>query len=516
MNIIPDVQHNCDDADSFSDCNDSLVSILIYNCEGRELCPCLNSILDQHHIKSFEVVLCDDASNDGAWQIANRYVRDHAEKLTISRNNISIGKEANRSKGLQLCKGKYCVELTSTAEFDPAYTARVINSLETDEFIENSNIYKLKRTNVFLPSFSPVKNLPQHERMHNPLVNVCIYNYNYGHYLRQCLDSVFAQTYDNIEICFSDNASTDNSWEIALEYADKYPGKISLTRNRMNFGPNVNRNNCHLNKRGKYMLTLCSDDAIRPEFVERCVTALEFHTDAAFAMVHRDIMDEDGKYLSEPPFYDQSCLIPGAEQAAVYMMSSVNPSISQILYNIEKAEGNRMAGNLNDRWFGDRIMDFLICCNDTIVYIKEPLLLNRIHRHSDGARMDGNLLQCMAEYVLLHQFADIAENHKHMQKVRDRLQAGTEKLGHLCLRYCLRRLTVGDELSANRYFHLAMAISPGIRSDSTYTEFARYWSSSSSDRENLLEQLMKKSNLEKRTVSYPPPPGSIPLHESDK
>jgi glycosyltransferase involved in cell wall biosynthesis len=521
VNMIPDGQHNQNETDYLSTCKDSLVSILLYNYEGRELYPCLHSIFDQHHINNFEVVLCDDASTDGAWQIATRFVRDHAEKVTISRNNISIGKDANRRKGLRLCKGEYCVELTSTAEFNPVYTALFINSLETDEIIENSQInrltlYKLKRANVFLPLYSPVKILPEHERVHHPLVSVCIFNFNYGRYLCQCLDSVFAQTYDNIEICFSDNASTDNSWEIALEYADKYPGKISLTRNRMNFGPSVNRYNCFLNQRGKYMLPLCSDDAMRPEFVERCVTALESHPDAAFAMVHRDIMDGDGQCSSEPPFYDKSCLIPGAEQAAVYMMSSVNPSVSQILYNIEKAQGMRSTGDVNDRWFGDRIADFHMCCYFPIVYIKEPLLLNRLHRHNDGARMDGNLLQCMTEYVLLHQLADMAENHKHMQKVRDRLQTGIEKLGHLCLRYCLRRLTVGDELSANRYFHLATAIFPGIRSDCTYTEFAGYWSSSPSDREKILEQLMKKANLEKRTISYSPPPGSIPLHESDQ
>lgn len=516
MKPISDVQHNGDKAGNLSDRSDVLVSILLFNYEGRELASCLHSIADQHDIRNFEVVICDDASDDGAWQIANRFVRDHVEKATISRNNISIGKEANRCKGLQLCKGEYCVELTSTAEFNPACTAHVIHRLENGEFIENSPVYRLKSANLFLPPCGPVKILTKREKIAHPLVSVCIHNFNYARYLRQCLDSVFAQTYDHIEICFSDNASTDNSWDIALEYADRYPGRVSLTRNRINFGPNINRYHCHLNKRGKYFLTLCSDDAIRPAFVERCVTALESHPEAAFAMVHRDIMDEDGRCSSEPSFYDRSCLIPGEEQAAVYMMSSVNPSISQILYNTEKADGKRMTGNLNDRWLGERITDFHICCDSPVIYIKEPLMLNRIHQHSDGARMDGNLLQCISEYVLLHQFADIAENHQRMRKVQERLPAGLEKLGHLCLRYCLRRLMGGDESGADRYFHLAVAFYPDIRGNDNYNELALYWSASPGDRKNLLEQLMNKANLEKRTVSYPPPPGSIPLHERDK
>jgi glycosyltransferase involved in cell wall biosynthesis len=510
MNRMPDVKPDQNVEVGESDKKDKLISILVYNFDGRDLESCLHSIFDQQHIKNYEVIICDDASTDGAWQIANRYARAHAGKITISRNNESIGKAANRVKGLQLCKGEYCVELTYTARFNPSYVAHVINNLENDKFIEHSYIFRLKRANVFLPPYNPVKICAENERMRIPLVSVCIYNYNYGRYLRQCLDSVIAQTFENVEICFSDNASTDDSWEIVLEYAEKYPKKINLTRNRMNFGPSVNLYNCGLNVRGKYVLKLTSDDALKPEFIERCVDCLESNPEAAFAMVHRDIMDEDGQCSSEPPFYNQSCLIPGAEKAAVYMMSSVNPSISQILYNTVKAEGKRMAGNLNDRWFGDRIMDFHICCDFPMVYIKDPLLLNRVHRHSDSARLDGNLLQCISEYVLLHQFADIAESYDHMQNVRDRLQPGIEKLGYLCLRYCLRRLNGGDETSASRYFLLAPAIFPGIRNDCTYAELTQYWSSSPSERENLLGQLNKKANLEKRTVSYAPPPGSIP------
>jgi glycosyltransferase involved in cell wall biosynthesis len=510
MHRIPDVQQDQHMVAGLSDTNDAMVSILLYNYDGRELEYCLHSIFEQHHIENFEIIICDDASNDGAWKIANRFAMAHSGKITISRNNMCIGKDANRGKGLQLCKGEYCVGLTSTAEFDAAYVARVINSLDTDKFIEHSYIFRLKRANVFLPPYSPLKILPEHERMRLPLVSVCIYNFNYGRYLRQCLESVFGQTYEKIEICFSDNASTDNSWDIALEYEEKYPGKISLTRNRMNFGPNVNLYNCGLNVRGKYVLKLTSDDALKPEFIERCVACLETNPEAAFAMVHRAIMDEDGQCSQEAPFYDQSCLIPGSEKAAVYMMSSVNPSISQILYNIRKTEGKRMAGNLNDRWFGDRIMDFHICCDFPMVYINEPLLLNRVHRNSESARLDGNLLQCMSEYVLLHQLADVAGNYNHMQKARDRLQPGLAKLGRLCLRYCLRCLTAGDEMGANRYFHLATAIFPGICDDCAYTELSQYWSSSPSEREMLLGQLMKKVNLEKRTVSYSPPPGSIP------
>lgn len=487
-----------------------MVSILIYNYDGRMIEACLDSILHQQQIRNFEVVICDDASSDGAWGVATHYARIHSGKLTISRNNTCMGKRFSKRKGYQLCKGEYCVELTATDQFDPTYIKEVITSLKTDKFIQHAYINRLKRTNHFLPPYSPIQVLPEHAHSPHPFVSICIYNYNYGRYLRQCLESVFNQTYGNIEVCFSDNASSDDSWDIAMEFAEMYPGRISLTRNRANFGPNVNLYNCTLNIHGKYLLKLTSDDALQPNFIERCVSVLEAHPEAAFAMVHRDIMDADDKCIPEAPFYDQSCLIQGAEKAAVYMMSSVNPSISQIVYNIDKTEGKRMAGNLNDRWFGDRIMDFHICCDYPMIYIKEPLLLNRVHQGSDSSPLEDNLLQCMGEYVLLHQLADIAGNHEHMQSACERLQPAINKLGSLCLRYCLRCLLRGDDFGAGRYLHLSAAIFPEICADSTYLELTRYFASGPQAREEVLDGLKCKANLTTRTVSYPPPPGSIP------
>lgn len=491
--------------------DDLLVSFLLYSYEASDLERCLLSIFEQRHISNFEVIICDDASHDGAWQIANRYARLHDGVITISRNSKCLGKEANRQKGLKMCKGDFGVELTSDALFDPAYVAHTIDRLRSDKFLKHHFIFQKRPDNIFIPTPTNRKKFAEHKRMPVPLVTVCIYNFNYGRYLRQCIDSVIAQSYERLEICFSDNASTDDSWEIALHYAERYPAKISLTRNRINFGPSVNLANCTLNMRGKYVLKLCSDDAIHPEFIQRCVAALEKHPEAAFAMVHRDIIDEEGRVTKEPPFYNQSCLIDGAEQAAVYMMSSVNASISQILYNLERAEAKRMAGNLNDRWFGDRLMDYHICCDSSVVYLSEPLLLNRVHGQSDGARMSGNLLQCMGEYVLLHQLADIAEGHQHMERARGRLQPGIEKLGRLCLRYCLRGLIGADEQAALRYFHLAIAVFPEVRADETFARLSRYWSSTPQEQRELVQQLAAEANLVTRAVSYPPPPGSIPL-----
>ncbi len=351
---------------------------------------------------------------------------------------------------------------------------------------------------------------PRMNDPNKPLVSVTVHNYNYGCYLKECFDSVFAQTYDNIEICFSDNASSDDSWEIAVQYARKYPGTMNITRNRRNFGSDANFANCLLNVRGKYFVELCSDDALVPEFVKQCVVALEAHPKAGFAMVHRSIIDEHGRETQEPPFYNQTCIIPGAEQAAVYMMASVNPSISQIMYNRKMTYGKGVVGGIAARWYGTRIMDFNICCESDMVYIKDPLVLHRLHSRNEAGRVAENLMEVIGPYVLQHQFAEIASPY-NLTKVIDRLAESLDKLSRLCLRYSLRSLWAHDERTALRYFHLAMAIMPEIAGDTIFKKLQEYWASDFSGKSMIVEALLSTDNLTNRSVSYDPPPGSIPI-----
>jgi len=73
----------------------------------------------------------------------------------------------------------------------------------------------------------PISNDPN-----SPLVSVLVYNY-YGEYLGRCFDRILTQNVlDNIEVIFIDNTLIDGSWDIAMEYARKYPGVMTIKRNK--------------------------------------------------------------------------------------------------------------------------------------------------------------------------------------------------------------------------------------------------------------------------------------------
>ena len=93
-----------------------------------------------------------------------------------------------------------------------------------------------------------------------PLLSVIVANYNNGSYLRDCLDSILEQTYKNVEIIVSDDASTDNSPEIIREYEAKHPGIVKGIFSTVNRGVSKNRHGAILQVEGEYITTLDSDD----------------------------------------------------------------------------------------------------------------------------------------------------------------------------------------------------------------------------------------------------------------
>ena len=90
--------HQPDQAD---DNEELLVSIVVYNYDSNALETLLDSIFSQRLIRNFEVILCDDATTDRSWAIANEYMTKHPEHITLTRNQVPLGARPNVEKGMQ-------------------------------------------------------------------------------------------------------------------------------------------------------------------------------------------------------------------------------------------------------------------------------------------------------------------------------------------------------------------------------------------------------------------------------
>ncbi|MEG1723744.1 MAG: glycosyltransferase, partial [Bacteroidales bacterium] len=66
----------------------------------------------------------------------------------------------------------------------------------------------------------------------NPKISVCVPVYNASQYLRECIDSILSQEFEDFELLMVDDGSTDESCEIIESYSDE---RIRLIRNRHDF-----------------------------------------------------------------------------------------------------------------------------------------------------------------------------------------------------------------------------------------------------------------------------------------
>lgn len=106
--------------------------------------------------------------------------------------------------------------------------------------------------------------------------------YNGGRWLRQTLDALLGQTYRDLELVISDNASTDDSAAICREYAARDP-RVVYHRNEVNVGASDNYNTVFRRSSGRYFKWASCNDLCMPTFLERCVEVLEARPDAVLA-----------------------------------------------------------------------------------------------------------------------------------------------------------------------------------------------------------------------------------------
>lgn len=102
--------------------------------------------------------------------------------------------------------------------------------------------------------------------------------YNSAKYIRETIESILNQTYQDFELHISDNASTDDTEVICREY-QKLDSRVKYHRNKINIGANYNFNEAFCYTNSLYFKWVSSSDIHAPESLQRCVEVLEKQQD---------------------------------------------------------------------------------------------------------------------------------------------------------------------------------------------------------------------------------------------
>ncbi len=200
--------------------------------------------------------------------------------------------------------------------------------------------------------------------MKEPIVSVIIPTYNRAGFLTEAIESVLAQTCDDIEIIVVDDGSTDDT----KEKLKPYKGRIEYVYIE-NGGPARARNVGMRMARGKYISFLDSDDLYYPKKIEIQAAFLEDHADVDLVCSELTAIDDNGKVLDELHLQNYHRAAYTDIDATYENIYSKSISIAKAGLDLKEWEDRRIyVGDVFDRYFVE-----LILSTNTVMFRRSVL-----------------------------------------------------------------------------------------------------------------------------------------------
>ncbi|MCG2794068.1 MAG: glycosyltransferase [Weeksellaceae bacterium] len=221
-----------------------------------------------------------------------------------------------------------------------------------------------------------------------PAVSVIIPNYNHASFLRQRIDAVLEQTFQDFEVIILDDCSTDHSRTIIDGYQDN--AKIStVVYNESNSG-SVFRQWVKGIKmaKGEYIWIAESDDYADAAFLSETLALLNRNSSCGAAFTNSYIVDEASHILDQTDkrlslsslLKDRLITIKDIETSFINNMLISN--VSSCLFRTSSLLNVDLEELQNYKSSGDRFAFIAIALNNDICYHPSPLNFFRIHHHN--------------------------------------------------------------------------------------------------------------------------------------
>jgi glycosyltransferase involved in cell wall biosynthesis len=223
-----------------------------------------------------------------------------------------------------------------------------------------------------------------------PLVSVVTPVYNGALYLRECIESVLAQTYSNWEYTIVNNCSTDATLQIAEEYARK-DRRIHVYSNEALLPIIANHNRAFrlISPESKYCKVVSADDWLFPECIARMVDLAEAYPSVGIVGSYQ--LSGSGSNWrawhvrwSELPY--PSSVIPGREVCRLHLLgiSYVFGTPTSVLYRSVQVRGQEEFYP-NSTAEADTSACYKYLQNTDFGFVHQVLSYERVHQQSQSA-----------------------------------------------------------------------------------------------------------------------------------
>ena len=206
-----------------------------------------------------------------------------------------------------------------------------------------------------------------------PKVSIGLPTYNGARYLAAAMKSILNQTYRNLELILSDNASTDATGEICRQFASR-DSRIVYCRQDHNIGQGPNHNFCVGRASGEYFRWAADDDLLEPEFLARCVAALESDRDAVLCHSMTRIIGDRGESIAVH-LAGLDAARPADRFGAIILKAHWCVEMYGVIRTSALVKTRLMSGYFG----GDKTLLAELALLGRFLHVPEPLFINRDH-----------------------------------------------------------------------------------------------------------------------------------------
>jgi len=236
-----------------------------------------------------------------------------------------------------------------------------------------------------------------------PKVSVCLDSYNYGRFLPEAIESVLAQRFEDFELIISDDRSTDDSFEIAQNYASR-DRRIKVLRNAANLGMVRNRNVCLSHANGEYVKWLHADDCMASnDALGRMTGVLDANKSTSLAASARQLVDENSRKISVWSCFNEARALTGTGivTRCLFEQRNLIGGPSAVMFR------RRLATRGFDEDFfvmADLEMWFHLLEQGFFFYVDEPLCAIRQHAQQQTEKDKQSLAPALENRELLRRY----------------------------------------------------------------------------------------------------------------
>jgi glycosyltransferase involved in cell wall biosynthesis len=217
------------------------------------------------------------------------------------------------------------------------------------------------------------------------LVSILIPAYNHQHYIEEALDSVYNQSYQNIELILLDDCSKDNTLKVAQQWAEERNvgerfTRVIIEKNAVNLGAHNTINRGLSLAKGNALTILNSDDVYATHRIEMLMQAAEANQ-ANWLFSGIRVIDETGqRVFSElaieiEAFVDYASCFPAVSFAL--LKKNITATTGNLFFSRELY--NKVGEFRNLRYCHDWDFALQACLISEPIFVSQPLYDYRIH-----------------------------------------------------------------------------------------------------------------------------------------